>query len=217
MAPQKEPDLHDLVQTLPQALHALAARGTLRSYRKGTLIIEEGTHGDTLYVLLTGRVKAFSSDARGREVVYGVYGPGDYFGEMSLDGGPRSASVIADAACTCAVLTRQTLREHIQAEPEFAFELIARVARRARVATQSARSMALLDVYGRVVQLFESLAVAQADGTRLIAERLTHAEIASRVGCSREMVSRLMKDLEAGGYLSANKELRLLRSLPARW
>ncbi len=217
MAPQNKPDPQELTNALPPALQALAARGTQRSYRKGTLIIEEGTQGDTLYVLLAGRVKAFSSDARGREVVYGVYGPGDYFGEMSLDGGPRSASVIADTACTCAVLTRQTLREHIQAEPEFAFELIARVARRARLATQSARSMALLDVYGRVVQLLEALAVSQSDGTRLIAERLTHAEIASRVGCSREMVSRLMKDLEAGGYLQADSGLRLLRNLPARW
>ena len=218
MAPQKEPDSHELINALPPTLRVLAARGTLRAYRKGTLILEEGTHGDTLYVLLAGRVKAFSSDARGREVVYGVYGPGDYFGEMSLDGGPRSASVIADAACTCAVLTRQTLREHIQAEPEFAFELIARVARRARVATQSARSMALLDVYARVVQLFESLAVTQPDGTRVIAERLTHAEIASRVGCSREMVSRLMKDLERGGYVTPHPGLpTVLRPLPARW
>ena len=77
--------------------------------------------------------------------------------------------------------------------------------------------MALLDVYARVVQLFESLAVTQPDGTRVIAERLTHAEIASRVGCSREMVSRLMKDLERGGYLSVRSGLRLLRNLPARW
>lgn len=218
MAPsQNNTDPSHLTAALPASLRALAERGTLRSYRKGTLIIEEGSHGDTLYVLLAGRVKAFSSDARGREVVYGVYGPGDYFGEMSLDGGPRSASVIADSACTCAVLTRQSLREHIAAEPEFAFELIARVARRARIATQSARSMALLDVYGRVVQLLESLAEVQPDGTRAIAERLTHAEIASRVGCSREMVSRLMKDLEAGGYLRTDGGLRLLRSLPARW
>jgi CRP/FNR family transcriptional regulator, cyclic AMP receptor protein len=218
MAPsQNNTDPSHLTAALPASLRALAERGTLRSYRKGTLIIEEGSHGDTLYVLLAGRVKAFSSDARGREVVYGVYGPGDYFGEMSLDGGPRSASVIADSACTCAVLTRQSLREHIAAEPEFAFELIARVARRARIATQSARSMALLDVYGRVVQLLESLAEVQPDGTRAIAERLTHAEIASRVGCSREMVSRLMKDLEAGGYLRTQGGLRLLRSLPARW
>ncbi|MES2958823.1 MAG: Crp/Fnr family transcriptional regulator [Pseudomonadota bacterium] len=203
---------------LPEALRALAARGVQRSYRKGTLIIEEGSHGDTLYLLLRGRVKAFSSDARGRELTYGVYGAGDYFGEMSLDGGPRSASVIVEQACTCAVLTRQSLRDHIAAEPEFAFELIGRVILRARLATQSARSMALLDVYGRVVQLLESLAVTQADGSRLISERLTHADIAARVGCSREMVSRLMKDLERGGYLRGEGDGLVIEvSLPARW
>jgi CRP/FNR family transcriptional regulator, cyclic AMP receptor protein len=215
MAAAKDP--FDLA-CLPTALRTLAARGTPRSYRKGTLIIEEGTQGDTLYLLLAGRVKAFSSNARGREVVYGVYGAGDYFGEMSLDGGPRSASVIADSACTCAVLTRQTLREHIKAEPEFAFELIARVIGRARLATQSARSMALLDVYGRVAQLLESLAVIQRDGTQMIEQRLTHADIAARVGCSREMVSRLLKDLESGGYLERfGSALKLHRALPQHW
>jgi CRP/FNR family cyclic AMP-dependent transcriptional regulator len=219
MAPHKKPDPQELTNALPPGLQALAARGMQRSYRKGTLLIEEGTHGDTLYVLLDGRVRAFSSDARGREVVYGVYGPGDYFGEMSLDGGPRSASVIADTACTCAVLTRQTLREYIRADPEFAFELIARVIRRARLATQSAKSMALLDVYGRLVQLLESLAVGRDDGLRVIEERLTHAEIAARVGCSREMVSRLMKDLVAGCYLRRGPASgwTVLRSFPQAW
>ena len=208
----------DLVDALPEALRTLAARGVQRSYRKGTLIIEEGSQGDTLYLLLRGQVKAFSSDARGREVTYGVYGAGDYFGEMSLDGGPRAASVIAENACVCVVLTRQSLREHIAAEPEFAFELIGRVIRRARLATQSARSMALLDVYGRVVQLLESLAQVQADGTRVIGERLTHAVIAARVGCSREMVSRLMKDLAEGAYLrKSGATIELLRQMPAHW
>jgi len=204
---------------LPPPLRALAARGVPHSYRKGTLIIEEGSQGDTLYLLLAGRVKAFSSDARGREIVYGVYGPGDYFGEMSLDGGLRSANVIADSACTCAVLTRQSLREHIRAEPEFAFELLERVIRRARLATQSARSMALLGVYERLVQLLEAMAVTQADGMRLIEERLTHADMAARVGCSREMVSRLMKDLERGGFLRAlgPRSLVLSKRLPPRW
>jgi CRP/FNR family transcriptional regulator, cyclic AMP receptor protein len=216
MPTEKYPPLD--TDVLPPPLRTLAARGTPRSYRKGTLIIEEGTQGDTLYLLLAGRVKAFSSDARGREVVYGVYGPGDYFGEMSLDGGPRSASVIADSACTCAVLTRQTLREHIKAEPEFAFELIARVIGRARMATQSARSMALLDVYGRAVQLLESVAVTQSDGTLATEDRLTHADIAARIGCSREMVSRLLKDLESGGYVrSDHARLVVLKRLPARW
>jgi CRP/FNR family transcriptional regulator, cyclic AMP receptor protein len=207
------PDL----SALPEALRALAERGTLRSYRKGTLIIEEGTTGDTLYVVVAGKVRAYSSDARGKEVTYGVYGPGETIGEMSLDGGPRSANVIADTACVCAMLTRQTLREHIAAHPDFAFELLSRVIHRARLATQSARSMALLDVYGRVVQLLESLAVAQPDGTRLIEQRLTHADIAARVGCSREMVSRLMKDLERGGYVATDAGLRLLRQLPVGW
>ena len=217
MAPPS-PTAADLLGALPEALRTLAARGVQRSYRKGTLIIEEGSQGDTLYLLLRGRVKAFSSDARGREITYGVYGAGDYFGEMSLDGGPRAASVIAESACVCVVLTRHTLREHIAAEPEFAFELIGRVIRRARLATQSARSMALWDVYGRVVQLLELLAVAQADGTRVITERLTHADIAARVGCSREMVSRLMKDLAEGAYLrKSGTTIELLGRMPAHW
>ncbi len=203
---------------LPEALRTLAARGVPRTYRKGTLIIEEGSHGDTLYLLLRGRVKAFSSDARGREVTYGEYDAGDYFGEMSLDGGPRAASVIAVSACSCMVLARQTLQEHIAAEPAFAFELIGRVIRRARLATQSARSMALLDVYGRVVQLLEALAEPRPDGRCVIALRLTHADIAARVGCSREMVSRLLKDLQRGGYVGVEHgRLHLLGALPTRW
>jgi CRP/FNR family cyclic AMP-dependent transcriptional regulator len=216
--PKKNTDPPSL-DVLPPPLRALAARGTPRTYRKGTLIIEEGTHGDTLYLLLAGRVKAFSSDARGREVVYGVYGAGDYFGEMSLDGGPRSASVMAETACTCAVLTRQTLREHIKVEPEFAFELIARVIGRARMATQSARSMALLDSYARLAQLLESMAVAAEGGYRVIETAPTHADLASRIGCSREMVSRLLKDLRAGGFVEprANRRLRIVRSLPSHW
>jgi CRP/FNR family transcriptional regulator, cyclic AMP receptor protein len=137
---------------------------------------------------------------------------------MSLDGGPRSASVMAETACTCAVLTRQTLREHIKAQPEFAFELIERVIRRARMATQSARSMALLDVYGRLVGLLRSLAQPQLDGSGLITQRPTHTQLAARIGCSREMVSRLMKDLAGGGYIEATqRSLILRRQLPVNW
>jgi CRP/FNR family transcriptional regulator, cyclic AMP receptor protein len=202
----------------PETLRTLVARGEPRRYRKGTLLIQEGDVGETLFIVLSGRVKSFSTDERDREIVYGVYGPGEYLGEMSLDGGPRSASVITLEATVCAVVARKTLREHIAANPEFAFELLSRVIRRARLATQSARSMALLDVYGRVTQLFGELASTQADGSRLIAHRLTHAEIASRIGCSREMVSRLMKDLTSGGYLlEAGKGWLLMRPLPTRW
>ncbi len=203
---------------LSPSLRALAARSEPRRYRKGVLLIQEGDQGDTLYIVLSGRVKAFSTDEREREIVYGVYGPGEYLGEMSLDGGPRSASVITLEPTVCAVITRHTLREHIAANPEFAFELLSRVIHRARMATQSARSMALLDVYGRVVRLLEHLAVAGADGQRVVHERLTHQEIANRVGCSREMVSRLMKDLDKGGHVRAEDgRLVLAARLPAHW
>jgi CRP/FNR family cyclic AMP-dependent transcriptional regulator len=203
---------------VPESLRTLVARGEPRRYRKGTLLIQEGDHSDTIYIVLAGRVKAFSIDERDREIVYGVYGPGEYLGEMSLDGGPRSASVITLEATSCAVVTRQTLREHIAANPEFALELLSRVIHRARMATQSARSMALMDVYERVVRLLQQMAEPQPDGTRWIAERLTHQEIASRVGCSREMVSRLLKDLERGRHITPRGEgLVLAARLPAHW
>jgi CRP/FNR family transcriptional regulator, cyclic AMP receptor protein len=213
------PSTHPLDSlNLTPELRALAQRGELRRYRKGTLLIEEGDHGDSLYLIVSGRVKAFSLGNNDREITFGVYGPGEYVGEMSLDGGPRSASVITLEATSCAVITRHTLRAHIAMHPDFALDLIARVIRRARLATNNARSMALLDVYGRVTRLLEEIAVAQPDGTRLIEQRLTHAAIASRVGCSREMVSRLMKDLEQGGYVDLDgRSMTIRRPLPARW
>jgi CRP/FNR family transcriptional regulator, cyclic AMP receptor protein len=207
-----------LFDALPEPLRLLARRGEVRRFRKHQRLIEEGTHGDTLFIILSGRLRAYSGDERGREIVYGVYGPGEYLGEMSLDGGPRSASVDALEPSLCAVITRHTLHQYIASNPEFAFELLERVIHRARMATQSARSLALLDAYGRVVRLLESLAAAQPDGTWLIAQRLTHAEIASRIGCSREMVSRLLKDLERGGYIAIESAGWVLpRPLPRRW
>jgi CRP/FNR family transcriptional regulator, cyclic AMP receptor protein len=208
----------DLLAALPASLRQLAARGEVRRYRKGTLLIQEGEHGDTLYIILSGRLRAFASGDKGRELTFGTYGAGEYIGEMSLDGGPRSASVITLEATECAIVTRQVLLQYIAENPEFAFELIAKLIRRARAATLSAKQLALNDVYGRLARLLQDLAVPGQDGVRIIAERLTHREIASRVGCSREMVSRVMKDLEGGGYLSAAKRwLVLHRALPARW
>lgn len=202
----------------PTSLQSLIARGETRRYRKGTVLIHEGDVGDTLFIVLSGSVKAFSIDERDREIVYGIYGPGEYLGEMSLDGGPRSASVMTLAPTVCAVVTRKTLREHFASDPEFAFELLSRVIRKARLATLSARNMALLDVYGRLVRLLDSLAVPSGGQRRLVTPRLTHAELAQRVGCSREMVSRLMKDLERGGYVLAEaRDWVIAGSLPARW
>jgi CRP/FNR family cyclic AMP-dependent transcriptional regulator len=224
MASAEPNDLIDLLNqpsltsVTSESLRALALRGVLHRHRKNTVLIEEGDSGDTLYIILSGRLRAYSTGANGREITYGVYGPGEYLGEMSLDGGPRSASVITLETTACALVTRPTLQQYIAERPEFAFELLAKVIRRARAATLSTKKLALNDVYGRLKSLFDSLATPRPDGGRAIHERLTHQEIANRLGCSREMVSRLVKDLEVGGYVSAERsQLKILRDLPARW
>lgn len=213
-------EAHRLLQSAPlsPALRALAERAPLWRYPRHQLLLEEGDHGDMLFVIVSGRVRAFSSDDRGGEITFGEYDAGDYVGEMSLDGGPRSASVITLSPTVCARVTRHTLRAHIAADPDFAFELIARVIRRARLATSNARMMALLDVYGRLRLLLDELSRPQPDGTRIIAPRLTHAEIAARIGCSRAMVSRLMKDLTTGGRVVESARSWIITApLPERW
>jgi len=200
-------------------IEALAAAGVQRRYRRGTLLIQEGDTGDTLYIVLQGRLRAFLADDSGKELTLGTYGPLEYVGEMSLDGGPRSANVEAAEASTCSVISRATLLAYIAAHPEFALVLMARLIRRARLATESARSVALIDVYGRLVRLLNQMAQApDASGERMLGERITHQAIAQHLACSREMVSRLLKDLESGGYIAVRERwIWLLKPLPARW
>jgi CRP/FNR family cyclic AMP-dependent transcriptional regulator len=201
-------------------LRALAIRGQVRNFRKNQLLIQEGDRSDTLIIILSGKLRAFASDDkyRDRELTFGVYGPGEYVGEMSLDGGPRSASVIAVEATRCAVVTRKTLEAFIAEQPGFAFELIAKLIWRARAATLSAKHLALNDVYGRIRLLLESRAVQQPDGTARVAERLLQRDIGDLVGSSSGMVNKVMKQLVRGGYVDATSTpLTLLRTLPDRF
>lgn len=210
---------HDeLIAALQPGLRALALRGLVRSYKKNTIIINEGDAGDTVFVVLKGSVKAFSTDQNGREITYGTIPAGDYFGEMSLDGGPRSASVMTLEPTLCAVVTRSAVRDHLAEEPDFALNLVAQVIRRARLATETARNIALLDVYGRVIATLESEHGPGKPESPVLIAPITHQSIASRVGASREMVSRLLKDLEKGGYIELGvKRITLKKKLPARW
>lgn len=204
---------------LSPSLRRLAARGQTHRYPKGAVLITEGDQGDALFILLSGRLRVYGSSAsQNREVVYGHCEPGDYVGEMGLDGGGRSASVAALAPSWCVRVSRERLLEHLREEPEFALELLNKVIRRARTTTMGMKLLALNDVYGRLRTLLEQQAQPQSDGSRLIQPARTHKEWAAEMGCSREMVSRVLKDLERGGYLeSADGGLRLLKNLPARW
>ena len=209
-----------LFDSLPEPLRLLAARGVVRSYPKKAVLINEGEQGDSIFVLIKGSAKVFSMDEEGREITYSTIQAGDYFGEMSLDGGPRSASVITLEQSSCSVVSRTGVEAHLVEHPEFAMNIVIQVIRRARVATEAARNMALLDVYGRLVSVLEKYdgPRTQNDDDSVTLEAITHQEIASRVGASREMVSRLLKDLERGGYVKmGTKRITLIKKMPARW
>lgn len=212
-------DVGALIDALPQSLGRLARRGLARPYRKGVILIDEGDRGDSLYIILSGRLRAFSSNVeQDREITYGIYDPGEYVGELGLDGGLRAASVVTLEPSVCAVVTRDTLEAHIAEHPEFAFELLSKVIARARAATLTARRIALNNVYGRIKLLLESMVSAPGADGWAVAELMTHRDMAARVGCSREMVSRIMKDMENGNHVRvADSKLRVRLPLRARW
>jgi CRP/FNR family cyclic AMP-dependent transcriptional regulator len=195
----------------------LAALGRVRSYPKNTVFITEGDSSDSVFVILSGRVKIFLSDTEGHEMILDTQGPGEYVGEMALDGNPRSASVMTTEPTTFSVVSREPIKEAIRRKPDFALDMISKIIDRARLATNSVKDLALLDVYGRVARLLLNMAV-EHNGKLEIPEKLTQQEIAERVGASRDMVSRIFRDLTAGGYITVeSRHITINKKPPARW
>jgi CRP/FNR family cyclic AMP-dependent transcriptional regulator len=223
--PGKETCTGSVMSPIEQAIAAigdpmvreLAERGQSRTFPKNAVIINEGDRGDTLFVILAGKVKVYVSDDDGREMILDIHGPGDYVGEMSLDGRPRSASVMTLEQTTCSVITRDELRAAIAKNPDVAMAIIATLIERARIATDNVKNLALMDVYGRVARLLLSLA-KEEDGKLVVPEKMTQQDIADRVGASRDMISRIFKDLTIGGYVTIeNRQITINRKPPARW
>lgn len=199
------------------ALRELAPHGAARSFPKNAVIINEGDETDSLYILLSGRVKVFVSEEDGREVVLSTIREGNYFGELVLDGGPRSASVMALEPCRCFVIPLGDIQGLLDRNPLFAGHLIHMLIGRVRSLVKKVGDLALKDVYGRFARFIDENAV-ERNGTRAVPERLTQHDIAARIGGSREMVSRIVKDLTAGGYISVDaKQITVHKKLPAQW
>lgn len=210
-------DLH-LAAIGDPMVRELAAPGQLRSFPKNAVIINEGDKGESLFVIVSGRVKVYVSDDDGREMILDIHGPGDYVGEMALDGRVRSASVMTLEPTACSVVTRDDLRAAIAANPDIAMSLIATLIERARIATDNVKNLALMDVYGRVARLLIQIAKEDANGKLVVPERMTQQDIADRVGASRDMISRIFKDLTIGGYVTVdNRVITIHRKPPSRW
>lgn len=197
-------------------LREIARRGGVRTWPAHAVLVTEEDRSDALFIILSGRVKAYGSGDDGREVVYATQGAGEYFGEMTLDGGPRSASVMTLEPTTCAVVPGAEVREFLASHPDFALHLVKKLIRLARASTEHVKSLALEDVYQRIARLLRKLA-QEEDGVLVMPERMTQQDIADRVGSSREMVSRVFKPLLEGGYVEMRSgRIAVLRKLPAR-
>jgi CRP/FNR family cyclic AMP-dependent transcriptional regulator len=198
-------------------IDALVALGVVRSYAKNTVLVQEGDKSDELYVLLAGKLKVFLADEDGKEIVVATLTPKQYFGDMALDGEPRSASVMTVEASKLAVIQREDFRRFLAENAQAAFALIVTLIRRARTLTRTVGNLALLDVYGRVARLLIDSA-SEESGHLVVTEKMTQQEMAERIGSSREMVSRILTDLKAGGYISIESGRIVIRhSMPKHW
>lgn len=202
----------------PELLSQLALYGDAKWYRRNDLLIEEGAVSDALYILIAGQLKVFTQDDKGRELVYNILQPGEFFGELFLDGGLRSASVKAVVDSQCIVVDHLAIRGFMKTYPEFAECLVYKLIARLRHATQLSKSLALHDVYERTVDLLNQVALNEGD-IRVVPLTLTQQEIADRVGATREMINHILRDLIRGGFLARDEQKRLVFSkmLPKRW
>jgi len=203
-------------------MKAISDMAVTRSFPKNTLVICEGDTSDSLYVVLSGKVKVFLSDEEGKEVTLNIQGEGEYFGELAiLDEAPRSASVMTTEATKLIVLSKSAFAKCMEDHPSIALTVMRGMARRLRDLTENVRSLALMDVYGRVARLLLELSEesgGNADKPKTITQKLTQRDIASMVGASREMVSRILRDLSLGGYIAIeNKIITIKERLPTAW
>ena len=198
-----------------ECLAQLEQVSTLRKYPKNSILFMEGDDTGQLYIVQSGLVCVYTDDDDGRQLVLNYMSEGDYFGELSLlDKQPRSASARVTEDSQLLTISRDAFRSFLRDNPCLYDALIVELVSRIRDLTSNVKDMALLDVYGRVAHTLERLCQDTSDS----APKLTHQSIANMVGASREMVSRVMKELVIGGYIEMEcKKIRILKSFPKNW
>jgi len=182
-------------------LEVLTSVVSRRSFPRGTTIIAAGDMTDSLYVIISGRLKVMMSDDEGREVILAILGPNEFFGEMGLlDDHPRSASVVTIEPCELLSLSKRDFKKCLAENFEMTMTVVRGLVKRLREADRKIGSLALMDVYGRVARLLLEMAET-IDGQKVVTKKLAKQDIAKMIGASREMVSRVMKDLQTGGFI----------------
>jgi CRP/FNR family cyclic AMP-dependent transcriptional regulator len=202
-----------------EELEALTSSSSTRSFPKNTVVIHENDPADSLFIIESGKVKVYCSDKNGKEFIMNTQGTGDYFGELALlDDSTRSASVRTVEKSNFCIIFKDDFNRVLDQHPNIARQLIRNLTARVRKLTGDVKSLALQDVYGRVANVLMDLAEERGDGTLLIPEKLTQQDIADRVGASREMVARILKDLTIGDYIRFEGRHIIINSrLPAKY
>jgi len=182
-----------------------------RRFKRGEPIVEQGKKSNALTILLTGRARVISTDSRGREVILATLKTGDHVGEMSLiDDEPHSASVFAEVQTDVLILGHLAFARCLPDSGSMAYALLQELVQRLRQADRKIESLALMDVYGRVAQALLEFADQSDEGHSVIRTKVSRQDLAKLVGASREMVSRVMKDLEERGFIQTREDGSLL-------
>ncbi len=188
-------------------LEKLSRVSVRKRVERGAFVVRAAESTDSLYSVLTGRAKVTNTDEEGREIILAWLGPGEFFGEMGLiDGSPRSANVVASEPCELLVLSKEAFQRCLQDNFQVAQKLMQILVRRLREADRKIESLALLDVYGRVARLLLDLSVEE-EGRRIVKKKISKQDMARMIGASREMVSKVMRDLELSGYIATENDL----------
>lgn len=206
-----------LLESLPRKeLEAVAKLFTVRTYARNAIVSNEGEVPDVFNFILSGSVQAFWRDQAGHQLNLGVDGPGGHFADVSLGGEPVLVSRVALSEMRVAEIRMEEMRKLLKRHPQVTFGLLMDVVARLRRMLSRAKTLTMEDVYGRIVKMILA-ATVEVDG-RLVTEPLTHAQIALRVGATREMVGRVLRELARGGYVRSERgRLVVLKKLPARW
>jgi len=202
-----------------EEMEALSSSSSSRSFPKNTVVIHENDPADSLFIIESGKVKVYCSDKNGKEFIMNTQSEGDYFGELALlDDSSRSASVRTVEKSSFCIIYKDDFNRVLEEHPNIARKLIRNLASRVRKLTADVKSLALQDVYGRVANVLMDLAEERGDGSLFIPEKLTQQDIADRVGASREMVARILKDLTIGDYIRfEGRHIIINTRLPAKY
>lgn len=193
-------------------LDILFGIGRKEFYERNTIIVDEGDHTNCAYVINSGKIKIFLSDEQGKEIVLSELEAGEYFGEMALiDKEARSASAMTMEDTELTIISQKNFRECLQSNPEISERIMLDLVTNLREANKKISSLVFMTAYERVANMLVASANDQ-NGLLVVDEKPTHQHIANVVGASREMITRILKNMAEDGHISiSGKQLTIFK------